>query len=217
MKKFLGIVILSFLLTGCGTPTSMGYKTSDIGSTRSPNIKVLQVVPNNATIIQSIKAGRCKYGLGDPNPTHADITNDLTSKASALGADGIAEVNVYNPGTGMKNCWAILEGTAIAFKYGQGNPGSKKNIEMLISDAKKTCKTLGFQEGTEQFADCSLKLYSQSVELAAEQNKQIVMQTQSSGSNVMTIYDPVRDNNALIKRGQGLINGTCTLADLSNC
>jgi len=33
----------------------------------------------------------------------------------------------------------------------------------------------------------------------------------------MTIYDPVRDSNALIKRGQGLINGTCTLGDLSTC
>jgi len=41
--------------------------------------------------------------------------------------------------------------------------------------------------------------------------------TQASGSNVMTIYDPVRDSNALIKRGQGLINGTCTLANLSTC
>jgi len=33
----------------------------------------------------------------------------------------------------------------------------------------------------------------------------------------MTIYDPVRDRNAALKRGQGLINGTCTLANLSTC
>ena len=38
-----------------------------------------------------------------------------------------------------------------------------------------------------------------------------------SASGSMTIYDPVRDSNAAIKRGQGLINGTCTLGDLSNC
>jgi hypothetical protein len=94
-----------------------------------------------------------------------------------------------------------------------------KQIEMasMIDKAKDTCKSLGFEEGTEKFADCSLKLYSQSVELAAKQNQQIVVQGQSSGSNVMTIYDPVRDSNALFKRGQGLINGTCTLGDLSNC
>ena len=87
----------------------------------------------------------------------------------------------------------------------------------MIDDAKDKCKVIGFEEGTEKFTDCTLKLYSQSVELAAKQNQQVVIQGQSSGSNVMTIYDPVRDNNALIKRGQGLINGTCTLGDLSTC
>jgi len=95
----------------------------------------------------------------------------------------------------------------------------KEQIEMasMVDDAKNTCKDLGFEEGTDRFVDCSFKLYTQRVELAAKQNQQIVVQGQSSGSNVMTIYDPVRDNNALIKRGQGLINGTCTLGNLSTC
>jgi len=95
----------------------------------------------------------------------------------------------------------------------------KEQIKMtsMVDKAKSTCKDLGFEEGTDRFVDCSFKLYTQKVELAAKNNKQIVVQGQSSGSNVMTIYDPVRDNNALIKRGMGLINGTCTLGDLSNC
>ena len=95
----------------------------------------------------------------------------------------------------------------------------KEEIQMseMIDKAKNTCIDLGFEKGTEKFTDCSLKLYSQSVELAAKQNQQVVIQGQSSGSNVMTIYDPVRDSNALFKRGQGLINGTCTLGDLSTC
>tara|TARA_B100001964_G_C13897173_1_gene449956 strand:+ start:8 stop:673 length:666 start_codon:yes stop_codon:yes gene_type:complete len=101
--------------------------------------------------------------------------------------------------------------------------GESKKIKIasMIDDTKDTCKSLGFNEGTDKFSDCALKLYSQSVELAAKNNQQIVIQNQgstsSSGSNVMTIYDPVRDSNALIKRGQGLINGTCTLANLSTC
>jgi hypothetical protein len=99
----------------------------------------------------------------------------------------------------------------------------KKKVELasMIDDAKDKCKIIGFEEGTDRFVDCSFKLYTQSVELAAKNNQQIVIQTQgstsSSGSNVMTIYDPVRDSNALFKRGQGLINGTCTLGDLSTC
>jgi hypothetical protein len=92
-------------------------------------------------------------------------------------------------------------------------PKKLKKIEIasMIDDAKDTCKSLGFNEGTEKFSDCALKLYSQSVELAAKQNQQIVMQPQSSGSNVMTIYDPVRDSNALMDKGMKMITGRCTL------
>ena len=94
---------------------------------------------------------------------------------------------------------------------------SKIELTSMIDDAKETCKSLGFKEGTEKFSDCSLKLYSQSVEIAAKQNQQIVSQGSVSGSNVVTIYDPVRDRDKAFKRAQGLINGTCTLEDLSKC
>ena len=87
----------------------------------------------------------------------------------------------------------------------------KVEIASMIDEAKDTCKSLGFNEGTEKFSDCALKLYSQSVELAAKNNQQIVMQPQSSGSNVMTIYDPVRDSNALMDKGMKMITGRCTL------
>ena len=84
-------------------------------------------------------------------------------------------------------------------------------LASMIDDAKKTCKELGFTEGTEKFIDCSLKLYSQSVELASKNNQQVVMQPQSSGSNVMTIYDPVRDNRVLMNQGMRMLSGGCTL------
>ena len=68
-----------------------------------------------------------------------------------------------------------------------------------------------FKDVNENFADCAFKLYSQNVQLAAEQNKTVVMQPQSSGSNVMTIYDPVRDSRALMRQGQRMLSGACTL------
>ena len=94
---------------------------------------------------------------------------------------------------------------------------NKIKMSEMIDDSKKTCKLLGMKEGTEKFSDCALKLYTQKVELAGQKNQQVIVQGQSTGSNVTTIYDPVRDNNAMIKRGMGLINGTCSLGDLSNC
>ena len=152
--------------------------------------------------------GTYTYANGDKyvgefknNKQHGQVTHTY--------ADGTVVVSIFKKGKLVK----ILSSDTSA--------KDKMKLVSMVDDAKKTCKELGFTEGTEKFSDCSLKLYSQSVELAAKQNQQVVIQTQgntsSSGSNVMTIYDPVRDSNALIKRGQGLINGTCTLGDLSTC
>ena len=94
---------------------------------------------------------------------------------------------------------------------------SKIGLTSMIDEAKKICKTLDFKEGTEKFSDCSLKIYTQSLDLAAEKNQRVIMQGQSLGSNTVTIYDPVRDRDKALRRAQGLINGKCTLADLSKC
>ncbi|MDA9589071.1 hypothetical protein N9R73_01895 [Candidatus Pelagibacter sp.] len=100
-----------------------------------------------------------------------------------------------------------------------GNKPEKK-IEMItmINEAKATCKLLGMKEETQQFSDCALKLYAQSIEIAAKEKQTIVQSkvktnsgTSSSGSNVMTIYDPVRDNNALMNKGMKMLSGNCTL------
>ena len=85
---------------------------------------------------------------------------------------------------------------------------------------KKTCKVLGFEDGSEKMADCTLKLYTKKVdELVAKKveaitrmmQSQTTTTTQSSGSNVTTIYDPVRDNKALMQQGQKMLSGACTL------
>ena len=97
------------------------------------------------------------------------------------------------------------------------NTGDNMNIANMIERSKDTCKSLGFNEGTEKFADCSLKLYSQSLDLAAKQNQQVVVQNQGNSSNKMIIYDPVRDSENLQRRALGLINGSCSIANYINC
>ena len=132
----------------------------------------------------------------------------------------VVQTNVNNVGKwefhySKDSIYSIYKGEKIT--YGNCTGGANVNeipkLEManMINRAKDTCKSLGFKEGNEKFADCALKLYSQSVELAAEQNKQVVMQPQSSGSNVITIYDPVRDSNALMQKGMKMLSGNCTL------
>ena len=99
-----------------------------------------------------------------------------------------------------------------------------KKLANIINEAKKTCSVLGFETGSEKFADCTLKLYTQKIdELVADKqlkNQQIMASqssssnttsSQSSSSNVTTIYDPVRDSQNLMNKGQKMLSGGCTL------
>ena len=87
----------------------------------------------------------------------------------------------------------------------------QSELAPMINSAKSTCKTLGFEEGTDKFTDCALKLYTQEVEnkVAIEVAKQQASGSSSSGS--MTIYDPVRDRQNQIDRGMKMLGGGCTL------
>tara|TARA_B100001063_G_C16746364_1_gene547734 strand:+ start:481 stop:696 length:216 start_codon:yes stop_codon:yes gene_type:complete len=67
----------------------------------------------------------------------------------------------------------------------------------MIEKAKITCQTLDFEQGTDKFSDCTLKLYTQEVN--------------SSNSGTMIIYDPVRDRQNKINKGIEMITGRCTL------
>ena len=185
MKKFLGIVVLGLLLGGCQAP----YVSNSV----NPKKLTVTVDTTYKPQFSQIKASADKYC-------------ESNNRGQAI---NISSTNHY-PNNNNSTFWEY------PFDCEKSTDDLKK-IEMtkMIDKAKDTCKTLGFKEDTEKFSDCALKLYSQSVELAAKQNQQIV--SQGLGSNVVTIYDPVRDSAAAIKRGQGLINGTCTLGDLSNC
>ena len=106
------------------------------------------------------------------------------------------------------------------FKTKKDIADEEKVVADMVADARKTCKVLGFEDGSEKFADCTLKLYTQKVdELVAEKQAAYARMTQgqtttttqqSSGSNVTTIYDPVRDSRALMKQGQRMLSGACT-------
>ena len=80
-----------------------------------------------------------------------------------------------------------------------------------INKAKNTCRSLGFEEGTDKFTDCSLKLYTQDVDnkVALKVSKQKSSNSSSSGS--MIIYDPVRDRQNQIDKGMKMLSGGCTL------
>ena len=72
---------------------------------------------------------------------------------------------------------------------------------------------MGFEQGTDKFSDCTLKLYSQEIDnkVALEVAKQKSTSSGSSNSGTMVIYDPVRDRQNKIDKGMEMITGRCTL------
>lgn len=192
MKKLLGILILSLLLSGNAYAfTSWNYQKG----------YVYIALKNNQNLdTQMSKQKKILQGLNCSKGFHKDELKDLP-----LGyAEDAPEL--------LKKKYQPLRMYKITCQTDQTLQAKNKvEIADMINKAKDTCKSLGFKEGTEKFADCSLKLYSQSVELAAKQKQTVVMQPQSSGSNVMTIYDPVRDSNALMNKGMKMLSGGCTL------
>ena len=47
--------------------------------------------------------------------------------------------------------------------------------------------------------------------MASQSSSSNTTTSQSSGSNVTTIYDPVRDSQNLMNKGQKMLSGGCTL------
>ena len=139
------------------------------------------------------------------------VSND--NKAKTILSSRIKTVDEYNKKVELKN------NKKEADKESKEKKDKEIKISKMIEESKIACRLSGLEEGTDKFIDCTIKLYSQKVELAAEKKQMIISSGTllSSESNSVTIYDPVRDNKALIKRGQGLLTGSCTVANLSNC
>ena len=208
-KRFLMILVLGLLWCGnayseivrydCKWPDNPEYK-SIVYIFDFENKSGEIVVSSYSQTIGFIKSGDSDDKIFS-NRTTATILKKDSEKVHLQNVENKREfffnyINFVEYGDGYKNNYDCK---------------SKKTLSSMIVDAKKTCKELGFTPETEKFSDCALKLYSQSVELAAKQNQQVVMQPQSSGSNVMTIYDPVRDSRALMRQGQRMLSGGCTL------
>ncbi len=78
-----------------------------------------------------------------------------------------------------------------------------------IEEYKATCTVLGFELGTDKFADCTLKLF-----VADNKSNTEIVQS-SSGAQEMIIYDPDRERRIKQKRWNDLLHGRCDLNALS--
>ena len=191
MKKILGIIILGLILNGCasGAPSNYsGYK--DYWKQQGFNYAGM------ACPISSIEKGNTTgcYWLAAKSQSEANqgALNGCSNNSS--------------------DCVIFKEGNRTVYSKDDAN---RVQMATLIEDSKNTCKSLGFREGTDKFSDCTLKLYSQKLDLAEKQNQQVVVQNQ--GSSTVRVIDVTREREDTMRRSMGLINGTCTLATYYSC
>ena len=105
------------------------------------------------------------------------------------------------------------------YKTDEDIKNDEKELALIVNDVKKTCGILGFEPGSEKFADCTLKLYTQKIDekIAAKQeanNRSLQTSStttqSSSGTNTTIIYDPVRDKQNKID--YPLLKEACTFS-----
>jgi hypothetical protein len=247
MKKFLGVIFLSLLLSGCSSPIvskdiqkqliedkniKLGMSFSELRSLLNNNLysyyplkrsddgfhkwgRKLDSDMNYAferAIIGKTVLGKDKfiYKLTKIFENKVEATEYYLKKSSIHPKDKMQLIDDKN-----RYSVKLLEKEKAA-KIAEENNKSKEEKEQIelariIKKSKDTCITLGFDEDSNKFSDCTLKLYSQEVDniVALKVAEQKVSTSSSSGS--MTIYDPVRDRQNQIDRGMKMLSGGCTL------
>ena len=219
MKKLLGILVLGLLLVGCASErrshTEFESYARELGHkyfAYSVPIKWIMTYGGPSvsyhTYKESAARAASEISQEEANRLALGACHDSNEGSCIIFMEGSNATPEFERLIKKAEVAEKKEELAVQKKI---SDKKKVKIDSMINKAKNTCKDLGFAEETEKFADCALKLYSQEVELAAEKKQTVVMQPQSSGSNSVTIYDPRRDSRALIRQGQRMLSGACTL------
>ena len=187
--KILGLFLLLFFLEGC-SGTASNY--SEWQNLHSNSYKYLaHACPASNP---EIKKGGCGMSASNTSQYHANQNAIDTCSQK------------------FSDCVVVKEGSRTVYSQEDAN---KVQIATLIEDSKNTCKSLGFQERTDKFTDCTLKLYSQKLDLAEKQKQEVVVQNQ--GSSTVRVIDVTRERENTLRKAGGLIDGSCTLATYYKC
>ncbi len=214
MKKSLWIVVLGLLLSGCaqgGGYGTINHKDSDSISV-GWHMGLANVITDTITWSVSQHCKTYDKYVFYFSEAHGGVNDSALFHCSK-------EFLETSPTNGASLTWTNwmeekkkekAESTKIKEKK-KISDEEKNELAKMINGAKDTCKTLGFEEETDKFTDCALKLYAQEVDnkIALEVAEQ--KSSGSSSSGTMTISDPVRDRQNQIDRGMKMLGGGCTL------
>ena len=158
MKKLLAIIVLGFLLNGCGTTSSHMQKG---------NIKIGMTQDEFCVAVNSFRFSKdpCKgtfmegfnneaRGLYYPE-TKMEIMHDLEKEVFFVFGDVNTPFNYDTLKNGDGTLIKIFKNFDEAKEFSSGKKFAIKDDKIKI--AKQACISKGLMPGTEEFADCSLK------------------------------------------------------------
>ena len=197
MKKILYLALLMLILNACG-PTNytevrqMGYSYTALAE---PEDKIGQ---NVGAYGASMKSQR-------------EATNNAMSYCR----------------TAYTNCVLTYEGSRYVYVSQQekNKIALEKSLATAVQRSKKECVDLGFSVGTQDYADCNLKLSSlykeealekQKIMLAEQQAEMAKRQAEAARRQAEAVEKQARaakwrQSQDLIKKGQKMMTGQCTL------
>ena len=211
MKKVLVAVFLSLLLAGCATNTSVYFSGGDGKIVKADNDKILLgwngVIWTDDQGNSGYNGTRWYHVESALNKERASQHCTSKDKFAYFFQDYTTEDTVDPNGAAIFICSAQeLKKSPISGKSKSWGNFSKDSLiykKGVIAEAKEMCKVFGFKVGTDKFAGCAMQ-----VALAKLQPQQ---SSSSTSGGTTTIYDPVRDNTEMIRRGQRMLSGKCTL------
>ena len=124
------------------------------------------IFPNGAVFEGEYRNNKMKLGKftwPDGTVFEGEFSNDKIKLGRYVWSNG----DICEEYNGSKCLVNIIKKTnSLNSKSTDSNSAKSNSADSasLIDQAKETCKSLGFKEDTEKFADCSLKLYSQSLD-----------------------------------------------------
>ena len=218
MKKILGIIVLSLLLSGNAYAKQWIFTYKNYYDRSVSGVGAHK----KSSISRNMAISKCKEESKKKNlkPEGCLKHDQQEDGAWATIFDREDKIITWNKYVDQFEKTLKPDEIIIGVKYEtkkekeEKKAADKEKIELaeIIDKAKATCQTLGFEQGTDKFSDCTLKLYSQEVDnkVALEVAKQ-KSSSGSSNSGTMVIYDPVRDRQNKIDKGMEMITGRCTL------
>jgi hypothetical protein len=248
MKKILGIIVLSLLLSGNAYALTQQEAIDQYLKDRKlDTIEGIWIDSKNGTIQVTYKSNneyfcrtiqsrnvRSGFKFCDARGSNNSYSGSMLVNKGKLSVNLTITIygnnrtdylsnSEFSMSANLKRLWPddIVSHNA-KYKTDEDIKNDEKELALIVNDVKKTCGILGFEPGSEKFADCTLKLYTQKIDekIAAKQeanNRSLQTSSSStttqssSGTNTTIIYDPVRDKQNKIDRGMKMLGGKCTL------